>query len=126
MKNILRTILLLLILLITAASVYIFINYTPDKSFSEVKKKWAYENSQFIEIDDMPVHYRINGNGKPIVLIHGTGASLHTWKEWTKILEQEFQVISLDIPGFGLTGPNKEGEYNLDYYAKFLDTFLKQ
>ena len=126
MKNILRTILLLLILLITAASVYIVINYTPDKSFSEVKKKWAYENSQFIEIDDMPVHYRINGNGKPIVLIHGTGASLHTWEEWTKILEQEFQVISLDIPGFGLTGPNKEGEYNLDYYAKFLDTFLKQ
>ena len=126
MKKIFRTTLLLLILLVTATSVYIFINYTPDKSFSEVKEKWAYENSQFLELDGMPVHYRINGNGKPIVLIHGTGSSLHTWEGWTKILEQEFQVISLDIPGFGLTGPNKEGEYNLDYYAKFLDTFLKQ
>ena len=126
MKKILRTTLLLLILLVTAASVYIFINYTPDKSFSEVKEKWAYENSHFLELDGMPVHYRINGTGKPIVLIHGTGSSLHTWEEWTKILEQEFQVISLDIPGFGLTGPNKEGEYNLNYYAKFLDTFLKQ
>ena len=74
----------------------------------------------------MPVHFRINGEGEPLVLIHGTGASLHTWESWTTILEKDFQIISLDIPAFGLTGPNLTGDYSLENYAHFLDSFLKK
>ena len=126
MKKILRILLLLLTLLVLVISIFLGINYAPDKSFEELKEKWAYKNSQFLEIDGMQAHYRISGKGKPIVLIHGTGASLHTWEKWTTILEQDFQVISLDIPGFGLTGTNEEGIYTLAYYANFLDTFLQR
>lgn len=126
MKKLLRILKILLLLLGVAIGTFLFLNYASDKSFAEVKEKWAYEDSKFVNINGMPVHYRISGEGKPVVLIHGTGASLHTWEEWTKILETEFKVISLDIPGFGLTGPNKEGTYDLEYYAAFLDRFLKQ
>lgn len=126
MKKILRSLLLLLTILMVIITLFLFFNYSPDKPFSEIKEKWAYDDSQFLELDGMPVHYRITGEGEPVVLIHGTGASLHTWEEWTKILEKEFQVISLDIPGFGLTGPNPEGNYTLEYYANFLNTFLQQ
>ena len=103
-----------------------FKTYAPDKSLSELKADWAYDNSQFLTIDNMPVHYRINGTGVPLVLIHGTGASLHTWEKWTNTLEKDFKVISLDMPAFGLTGPNETGKYSLAYYAQFLDTFLTQ
>ena len=125
MKKIFRIILLLLLILASAIGVFCWVNYAPDMSFEEVKGRWAYEDSQFLEMDNMPVHYRIRGKGKPIVLIHGTGASLHTWEGWTEILEKDFKVISLDIPGFGLTGPNREGDYSLEYYARFLDKFLE-
>ncbi len=100
--------------------------YAPDKSLSDLKEEWTYDNSQFLTIDQMPVHYRINGKGMPLVLIHGTGASLHTWEKWTNLLEKDFKVIALDMPAFGLTGPNQTGKYSLEYYAQFLDAFLTQ
>jgi pimeloyl-ACP methyl ester carboxylesterase len=41
----------------------------------------------------------------PIVLLHGTSASLHTWEGWVKALKGQRRVITFDLPGFGLTGP---------------------
>ena len=102
----------------------LLLNYAPDKSLETLKVDWTYSNSQFITIDNLPVHYRINGTGTPLVLIHGTGASLHTWEKWTATLDDHFKVIALDMPAFGLTGPNSTGNYSLEYYAQFLDQFL--
>lgn len=100
--------------------------YAPNKSLEELQEKWTYDNSQFINIDGMPVHHRINGEGMPLVLIHGTAASLHTWERWTEILDDHYKVISLDIPAFGLTGPNSDGNYSLEFYARFLHQFLQE
>ena len=49
-----------------------------DISVEDLKKEYANEHSEFVEIDQMQVHYRDEGNGFPIILIHGTGSSLHT------------------------------------------------
>jgi len=75
-------------------------------------------------IDDLKVHYRDEGQGMPIVLIHGTSSSLHTWEDWTKVLIQTHRVIRMDLPAFGLTGPNANHDYSMEYYARFLDQFL--
>jgi len=124
MKFNIKTILGILTILLLIIGIFIFMNYASDKPLSELKEKWTYDNSQFIEVDGLDVHYRINGRGHPLVLIHGTGASLHTWEPWTNILEKDFKVISLDMPAFGLTGPNATGVYSLKNYAQFLDEFL--
>ncbi len=113
-------------LLLLALTIILLAYYSPDKSLEELQQKWAYDNSKFIEIDGMPVHYRINGQGTPLVLIHGTAASVHTWEVWTEVLEKDFKVVSLDMPAFGLTGPNGDGVYSLEFYAQFLDKFLNQ
>jgi pimeloyl-ACP methyl ester carboxylesterase len=89
-------------------------------------EQYANEHSQFIEIDGMEVHYRIEGKGSPVVLIHGTGACLQTWDVWTDSLSKEYQVIRMDIPAFGITGPNAEDLYTMDYYVQFIDTFTKK
>ena len=125
-KKIIRTLLGILTILFLLVAFFIIKDYAPDKPLSELKEKWTYDNSQFVKVDGLDVHYRINGSGHPLVLIHGTGASLHTWEPWTKILEKDFKVISLDMPAFGLTGPNETGVYTLENYAQFLNTFLEK
>ncbi len=103
-----------------------FALYKPDIPLDELKSRYANEQSQFIEVQGMNVHYRIEGEGEPLLLIHGTGASLHTWDDWVEVLKKDFQVIRLDLPAYGLTGPSPEGNYTYEYYAGFINSFLEQ
>ena len=101
-----------------------FYLYSPDISVSELKKTYANQHSQFIEIDGINVHYRDEGEGQTIVLLHGTGASLHTWDKWTEELKKSFRVVRLDLPAYGLTGPHPENKYSLPDYSNFLNSFV--
>jgi pimeloyl-ACP methyl ester carboxylesterase len=92
-----------------------------------LKEKYANSDSKFIEVDDMSVHYRIEGLAQdsiPLVLLHGTGASLHTWDGWVNALKTERKIIRLDLPAYGLTGPNPTSDYSQEFYASFIDDFL--
>jgi len=71
----------------------------------KLKAKYADVNSKIIEIDGMNIHYKDEGTGPVLVLIHGVCASLHTWDEWVERLKGHYRIIRLDLPGFGLTGP---------------------
>lgn len=97
-----------------------------DISMDELKKEYANEYSQFVEIDGMQVHYRDEGEGFPIVLVHGTAASLHTWDDWTQELQKSHRVIRMDLPAFGLTGPNESRDYSIKSYTKFLNDFITE
>ncbi|MEN8966693.1 MAG: alpha/beta hydrolase [Polaribacter sp.] len=90
----------------------------------DLKVEYANQYSKFIEIDGMQVHYRIEGEGFPIVLIHGTASSLHTWDAWTKELKKTNTIIRMDLPAFGLTGPNATADYSIKSYTNFLHQFL--
>ncbi len=91
----------------------------------ELKARFAPPPSQFLTLGEQSVHYRDEGKGFPIVLIHGTSSSLHTWDGWSKELTTHYRVIRMDIPAFGLTGPTKERDYSPEAYVKFLDAFLR-
>jgi pimeloyl-ACP methyl ester carboxylesterase len=72
------------------------------------------------------VHYRVIGTGKPLVLLHGTGASLHTWEQFAENLKDSFQLISLDLPAFGLTGGRADHDYSMKMYTSFLKKFTEK
>ncbi len=78
---------------------------TPDLTKEYIEKKYTNNASKFICIDNLNVHYRDEGKGMPVVLIHGTSSSLHTWEDWTKILTQSYRVIRMDLPGFRIDWP---------------------
>lgn len=99
---------------------------TPDKSLEELAPKYLDEASAFMTIDGLRIHYRDEGSGFPIVLIHGTGASLHTWEDWTASLKKNFRVIRLDLPAYGLTGKDQQKRYSSMDYVNLLDSFLTQ
>lgn len=93
-----------------------------------LKVKYAYPESEFIDINGQEVHVRDTGNkSKPVlVLLHGVSSSLHTWDAFQTELSKQYRVISLDSPGFGITGPFPSDEYTLDAYMTFLDELLKK
>ena len=97
---------------------------SPDKTLEELAPKYAAAPSQFMALNGIKIHYRDEGAGTPIVLIHGTGASLHTWEDWTKDLIEDYRVIRLDLPAYGLTGQDPQKRYSSKDYVDLLDTFL--
>jgi hypothetical protein len=95
-----------------------------DIPFAALKVKYQKSNSAFIDIDGIPVHYIVEGkldDSLPIVFIHGTSASLHTWDTLSSLLKANKKIIRFDLPAFGLTGPNRLNQYNFNFYNKFID-----
>lgn len=98
-----------------------------DIPVSELKTKYAQAPSGFVELNGMNVHYRDEGDVNdsiPIVLIHGTSSSLHTFNDWTNDLKNDHRVIRMDLPGFGITGPFPDRNYAIEHYVKFVGDFL--
>jgi pimeloyl-ACP methyl ester carboxylesterase len=100
-----------------AAGIFIAATWAPERSVAELQPRWAPPPSVFVEVAGMKMHLRDEGprdDPSPIVLLHGSGSSLHAWEGWAAALKRQRRVITLDLPGFGLTGPSPDGVYTLD------------
>jgi pimeloyl-ACP methyl ester carboxylesterase len=114
-------------ILLMLAALGFAVSKAPDRSLESLVPRWARPPSDFLDLDGQLVHYRDqgpSGDPLPLVLIHGTSASLHTWEGWATELAQTHRVISFDLPGFGLTGPNAEGDYRDARYVAFVRALL--
>lgn len=97
--------------------------WAPDRTVADLQAKYAPPPSQLVPIDGMVVHVRDEGprdDPQPIVLLHGTSASLHTWEGWVSALKGQHRVIRFDLPGFGLTGPSPDHQYTVQRYVRFI------
>jgi pimeloyl-ACP methyl ester carboxylesterase len=92
----------------------------PDRPLQQLLARWALPPSDFIDLGGQLIHLRDQGPADdplPIVLLHGTSASLHTWEGWVRELQKTRRVITFDLPGFGLTGPAEGGDYGEAAYV---------
>ncbi len=127
MKTLVKVSVGLLLALVVATAAGIAVSWAPDQSVSQLTARWAPAPSQFIGIEGMQVHVRDEGprdDPQPIVLLHGTSASLHTWDGWVAALKGQRRVIRLDLPGFGLTGPFPDHDYTMAHYVRFMGAVL--
>jgi len=116
-------------LLLVAGAIALALARTPDCTVESLVPRWAPPPSDFISLKGQSVHYRDEGprdDPLPLVLVHGTSASLHTWEGWVAALKSERRVISFDLPGFGLTGPSASGDYRDETYAHFVLELLDE
>lgn len=77
-----------------------------DIPYRTLEAKYGGPASRYLDLPgDLRVHYRDQGkaDGPVVVLVHGFAASLHTWEPWVERLAPDYRVISLDLPGHGLT-----------------------
>ena len=103
--------------------------YVPEIPPEALNKKYDVEPANYLEVDGMEVHYRVEGPASdtlPLVLLHGTFSSLYTWNVWSELLGERCRIIRLDLPGFGLTGPHPTGDYRLETYLRFMESFLAE
>ena len=101
------------------------LNITNDIPLEELKVEFKNKNSRFVEVDGIFVHYVDEGNGIPIILLHGTGASLHTWDLWSEKLKDKYRVLRITLPGFGLSGPRSDKKYKIKDYVNLLESFVE-
>ena len=70
------------------------------------------DDSRFIEVNGIDVHYKQYGSGEPVmILLHGFGASTFSWREVMQPLAKAGTVIAFDRPAFGLTERPMPGEW---------------
>jgi len=103
------------------------IGYTPDTDAAEMKAKYGGGASQFITLQPgLTVHVRDEGRryGPVLVLIHGSNSSLHTWVPWVERLGGQYRIVSLDLPGHGLTGRHPSGDYDYPIFVDVVDKVM--
>jgi pimeloyl-ACP methyl ester carboxylesterase len=77
-----------------------------DIPYETLEARYASPASQFMDLPgDLRVHYRDEGprDARTLVLVHGFSASLHAWEPWVERLSGQYRIVSLDLPGHGLT-----------------------
>jgi pimeloyl-ACP methyl ester carboxylesterase len=105
-------------LLLIASALAVALSRAPDRPVQSLVARWAPPPSDFLDLKGQLVHWRDEGprnDPLPILLLHGTASSLHTWEGWVATLRKTRRVITFDLPGFGLTGP-AAGTYPADDY----------
>src|ERR1700676_2520043 len=110
--------------LLLVAAIAIAAMVRPDIPLEALLPEYGAAPSQFVEIEGMRVHYRDDGAGPPLVLLHGFGSSLYTWDRWVRRLAGTRRLIRLDLPVFGLTGPAPDGDYRTERYVHVVTALL--
>lgn len=67
---------------------------------------WDWPNraaSRFVAVGRLRWHVQVVGSGPAILLLHGTGASTHSWRDLITPLAERFTVVAPDLPGHGFT-----------------------
>lgn len=103
--------------------------YEGDIPKDVVDARYTSIDSQFADMGDLGrIHYRDQGNrrAQTLVLIHGANASLHTFEPWVALLKDDYRIVTLDLPGHGLTGETPSGNYSADAMLEVIHRLTQQ
>jgi pimeloyl-ACP methyl ester carboxylesterase len=98
------------------------------QNHAAIRRKYEDITSRYVEIDGRRFHYRMEGEGPTLILLHGVMASLHTWDGWVDQLKDHYRIIRMDLPGFGLSQHMTERaqytpEHSLALFDKVVASF---
>ena len=101
----------------------------PDIPVETLRAKYGSPASRYVEVaPGTVIHMRDEGprDGFPVVLIHGSNASLHTWEPWVARLSPTYRIISFDLPAHGLSGPVPSRDYSQAAYVGVTEKLVDQ
>lgn len=121
MKRILLVSLLIFCLLI--ASLFLWSSYRINTREVHSGQELA-TDGRFVKVGDVNTHYIREGNGKPLVLIHGIFSSAFVWHKNTDELSKYFDVIAVDLKGHGYSDKPADGRYSRENIRQFMLDFM--
>jgi pimeloyl-ACP methyl ester carboxylesterase len=103
-KKYLRIILAIVLTILVVLAIGPFLIPIPPLEDTVDRHELADSDSRFVDVDGLEVHYKLAGEGKPVlVLLHGFGANAFSWTKVIEPLAEHGTVIAYDRPAFGLT-----------------------
>lgn len=114
------------LLLSGALALGVAASFYRDVPAAEVEARWGGPPSKFVVIDGVRLHYRDEGQGPVVVLLHANYASLFMWEPWVRVLKDRYRVIRIDLPAHGLTGPDPTGDYTLEHMQRIFEGFVAE
>jgi magnesium chelatase accessory protein len=89
-------------------------------------KDWPLrQHSQIIVAGGLSWHVQVMGTGPVLLMLHGTGASTHTWRALMPELAQHYTIVAPDLPGHGFTGAPTRQDLTVGGMARAVAALLK-
>ena len=82
-------------------------------SLSQLETRYADAASQFVTLDGVRVHYKDEGRGPTLVMVHASFLNLHAWDALAERLSRSHRVVRLDMLMAGLTGNEPTSNYSM-------------
>ncbi|WP_223589220.1 alpha/beta fold hydrolase [Neobacillus bataviensis] len=79
----------------------------------------------FLQVGDLQIHYEIEGEGDPLIILHGMGNNSQSWKKQLRGLSEHYTVIAWDAPGYGKSSDPKEELREFRQFADVLKGFIE-
>ena len=123
-RNILKTVAILLLIVYGGLIVYAYWPYGDGVPVAEL----AGPNDRFVDVNGIQLRYQTWGQASPgepaLVFIHGFANSLQSFKRIAPLLADDYQVIALDMPGFGLSDKPVDHDYSNQAQAQVVADFI--
>ncbi len=104
----------------------------PDIAYETLEARYESAASRYVDLPSgVRMHYRDQGQGPTLLLIHGFSASLHTWEPWVERLAtgetriSDYRIVSLDLPGHGLTRAPAGYRASIDAFREVVAEFVR-
>jgi pimeloyl-ACP methyl ester carboxylesterase len=87
--------------------------WTPDRMRAELDEKYSGSSTRYLKVGGTELRIRDTGakEAPAVILLHGFGSSLETWEPWAEALSVNHRVVRFDLPGCGLSEPDRTGDY---------------
>ncbi|MCW3126206.1 MAG: alpha/beta hydrolase [Bacteroidetes bacterium] len=123
MKKFLKGSLIALILMIGIPLLILVLRPSLIVSKADAKKLFAQPTSHFIQWRGAEIHYTDEGRGIPVIMVHGYGGSHRNFQKLNDRLKDQYRVIRIDLPGFGLSDLPGGKEEKMDFLKMYSDFF---
>jgi magnesium chelatase accessory protein len=82
------------------------------------------EHSRFLRAGGIDWHVQVAGQGPVVLLLHGTAAATHSWRDLLPVLAAHATVVAPDLPGHGFTGMPGDPGLTLPGMARLVDALI--
>lgn len=88
-------------------------------------RDWPHrEHSRFVTRGGLRWHVQVMGDGPPLLLLHGTGAATHSWRDLAPLLAAHYTIVAPDLPGHGFTTGRPPGGMAMPAMARAIGGLL--